>query len=260
MAKELTELEKHYNKFNEEKRLGRRHGQVEYRITMEYIHRYLKEYENPKILDVGAGTGRYSVALAKEGYDVTAVELVKYNLGILKSKGSSVKAYQGNALKLSRFADDSFDVTLLLGPMYHLYTFEDKVRALSEAKRVTRKGGIIFVAYLMNDYGVLMYGFREHMVKECLLDGRLTENFHCVSTEKDLYEYVTLADIDQIREAAGMKREKIIAPDGAANYMRPVLKEMDEETFELFVKYQMSVAERMDLMGASAHTVDILRV
>ena len=61
---------------------------------------------------MGAGTGRYSVQLAGEGYDVTAVELVKYNLGILKSKKSSVKAYQGNALNLSRFEADQFDMVL----------------------------------------------------------------------------------------------------------------------------------------------------
>ena len=65
---------------------------------MKYIHKYLKD-KNAKILDVGAGTGRYSVQLATEGYDVTAVELVKYNLGILKSKGSSVKAYQRNCFE-----------------------------------------------------------------------------------------------------------------------------------------------------------------
>lgn len=66
-------------------------------------------------MDIGAGTGRYSVALAEEGFDVTAVELVKHNLGILKSKNSSVKAYQGNALKLKRFEDETFDITLLFG-------------------------------------------------------------------------------------------------------------------------------------------------
>lgn len=113
MAKEMTDLEKHYNKFNEEKRLGSRHGQVEFITSMKYIHKYLEKLPNAKILDIGAGTGRYSVALAKEGYDVTAVELVKYNLGILKQKGSTVKAYQGNALNLKRFPDESFDMTLL---------------------------------------------------------------------------------------------------------------------------------------------------
>ena len=143
----MTELEKYYNKFNEEKRLNSRHGQVEFITSMKYIHEYLGEDKNKKILDVGAGTGRYSVALANEGYDVTAVELVKYNLGILKSKNSSVKAYQGNALKLKRFENDNFDVTLLFGPMYHLHTKEEQVQALSEARRVTKKDGFILVSY-----------------------------------------------------------------------------------------------------------------
>ena len=57
---------------------------------MKYIHKYLEEFPKAKILDVGAGTGRYSVALSEEGYDVTALELVKYNLGILKQKGLSL--------------------------------------------------------------------------------------------------------------------------------------------------------------------------
>jgi ubiquinone/menaquinone biosynthesis C-methylase UbiE len=62
-----------------------------------------------------------------------------------------VKAYQGNALNLKRFEANNFDMTLLFGPMYHLLNFEDKVKALSEAKRVTKPGGIILVAYCMNE-------------------------------------------------------------------------------------------------------------
>ncbi len=255
----MTELEQHYNKFNEEKRLTRRHGMVEYITSMKYIHEYLPK-EGAAILDVGAGTGRYSVALAEEGYDVTAVELVKYNLGILKAKKSSVKAYQGNAMKLSRFQDNSFDMTLVFGPMYHLYDFEDKKKVLSEAKRVTRSGGVILVAYLMNEYGVLMYGFKDNHVKECLEDGRLSGDFHCVSQPKDLYDYVRLEDIDQLNEAVDLKRLKIISPDGPANYMRPVLNAMDDETFQLFIDYHLSVCERPELIGAGGHTLDILRV
>lgn len=256
----MTELEKYYNKFNEEKRLNSRHGQVEFITSMKYIHDYLEEMEHPKILDVGAGTGRYSVALANEGYDVTAVELVKYNLGILKKKGSTVKAYQGNAKKLSRFADDSFDLTLVFGPMYHLYTLEDKAQALSEAKRVTKSGGIILVAYCMNDYSVLTFGFKENNIKQSLEENRLTKDFHVISEEKDLYDYVRIEDIDAVREAVGLERIKLITPDGPANYMRPILNAMDEETFGIFLDYHLSTCERQDMLGASAHTVDILRV
>ena len=260
MAKQMTELEQYYNKFNEEKRLSSRHGQVEYITTMKYIHKYLEDMPQAAILDIGAGTGRYSVALAQEGYDVTAVELVKYNLGILKSKNSSVKAYQGNALNLKRFADESFDMTLLFGPMYHLYTKEDKQKALAEAKRVTKPNGIILVAYCMNEYCVLTYAFKEGHIRECLQKDRLTEDFHSSAEAKDLYDYVRIEDIDALNEAAGLKRIQIISPDGPANYMRPVLNAMDEETFSLFIQYHLATCERQDLIGASSHTVDIIRI
>lgn len=273
----MTELEAYYNKFNEEKRFDSRHGQVEYRVSMKYIHKYLDEAAAKlteaagsdceredvrgqiKLLDIGAGTGRYSVALAGEGYDVTAVELVRYNLGILKKKASSVKAMQGNALNLKKLASDSFDVTLLFGPMYHLFGFEDKRQALHEAKRVTKPGGVILVAYCMNEYSVITYAFKERHVLECMEQKRFTEDFQTISTPGGLYDYMRVEQINALNEAEGLERIQIISPDGPANYIRPFLNQLSEEEFEAFVCYQMAVCERADLIGAGAHTTDILR-
>ena len=189
---------------------------------------------------------------------MTAVELVKYNLGILKSKKSAVKAMQGNALKLSKLADNTFDVTLLFGPMYHLFGFDDKIKALNEAKRVTKPGGKILVAYCMNEYSILTYGFKQNHIKEVVEAGKVTKDFHCIPEPKDLYDYVRIEDIDKVRDAADLKRIKLISADGQADLMRPVLNAMDEETFKLFVEYHLATCERQELVGAGAHTVDIL--
>ena len=104
---------KYYNKFPEDKRLKSRHGQVEMAVTCNFIEEELNKRNCPKILDVGAGTGAYSFYFADKGYDVTAVELVKFNLGVLKSKGKNVKACQGDARNLKKFKDDSYDIVLL---------------------------------------------------------------------------------------------------------------------------------------------------
>ena len=260
----MTKLEAYYNKFNEDKPLLSRHGQVEFHTTMHYIRQYARQLQAEggaplRVIDIGAGTGRYSVALAAEGYDVTAVEPVKYNLGILKKKNAGVKAFQGNALKLKRFADGSFDMTLLFGPMYHLHSDAQQCQALREAKRLTRPGGIIMAAYVMNDYSVIRYGFLENNIAACMKNGELTEDFQIRHNDQELYDYVRLEQIDALNAAAGLTRIKIIAPDGPADYIRPVLNAMDEETFALFLDYQLKNCERMELLGASSHTVDILK-
>lgn len=268
----MDAIETYYNKFNEEKRLLSRHGQVEYAVTMKYIEKYLKliaekkfgSNYNPelnsgiKIIDIGAGTGRYSVALSEENYDVTAVEYVKYNLGILKKKNSNVKAYQGNAINLKRFKNESFDLALLFGPMYHLTNNEDKLKALLEAKRVVKPGGYILVAYCMNDYSVVMYGFKENNIASLVKEGKLSEDYRVKPSGDDLYDYVRLEDINSLNEKAELLRVQIIAPDGPADYIRPVLNAMDEDTFKLFIDYQLANCERSELLGASSHTVDIL--
>lgn len=142
--------------------------------------------------------------------------------------------------------------------MYHLFSYEDKIKALSEAKRITKPGGVIFVAYVMNEYGVITYCFKERHIREIMENHRLTEDFHTVSQVENLYDYVRIEDINKLNQQCGLKRKMIISPDGAADYMRQYLNKLDEEEFQYFLDYQLSICERQDLIGAGAHTVDIL--
>lgn len=226
---------------------------------------FSQEDKNPpgksiKILDVGAGTGRYSLALCREGFDVTAVEPVKRNLEVLRSKHEKIKTWQGNALNLSFLEDNLFDITIMFGPMYHLCTEEERLCAFDEAKRVTKKGGFIFAAYIMNEYAVLKYCFGEDKIAECLENGSLTGDFHCVTKENDLYSYLRLGDIDSLNEKTGLKLIKRFAQDGASDYMRRELNAMSEETFSLFIKYHLATCEMPGLLGASSHVVDVLQI
>ena len=220
----MNYIEEYYTNYDEDGRLLSNHGQVEYRTTMKYIHEVAENIGAKKILEVGAGTGRYSIALAKEGFEVDAVELTDHNLQILNSKlegMQNIRTYQGNALDLSLFSDESFDITLVLGPMYHLYTKEDKLQALKEAVRVTRKGGYILVAYCMNEATMIQFTFKQGNIWDLVDNNMLSDSFRCLSEAKDLFEMVRLEEIDELDASfANIQREKIIAADGATNYMR----------------------------------------
>ncbi|MCQ2578962.1 MAG: methyltransferase domain-containing protein, partial [Treponema sp.] len=162
-------IEKYYNKFNEDHRLTTRHGQVEFNTTMHFIKKYISQ--NAIVLDLGAGTGKYSLALCDLGCDVTAVELVKRNIEVLRSHHKKIKTWQADARDIHFLDDEKFDLTLVFGPLYHLHGDENKLKVLNEAKRVTKKGGIIMVAYVMNEYSVLTYCFQENRMAQIKKDG-----------------------------------------------------------------------------------------
>lgn len=252
----------YYNSYNEDERTKSRHGSVEFTTNMKYIRAYVPQ--GAKILDVGAGTGVYSMALAMDGYDVRAIELVEHNIEVfrenLRSCGAEIPVEQGNALDLSRYADESFDAVLLFGPLYHVYTKEDKLTVLREAKRVVKKGGHIFAAYCMNESVIILDGFKgdgSNMMKY-LRSGMVTADYHCISKPADLFEMVRLEDIDELNREAGLKREKIIASDLFTHYLQDRIEGFSDEVYQAYVKYHLSICERPDIIGATTHSLDIL--
>ena len=257
----LQALTDYYAHYDENGRLDSRRGRVEFLTTMRYIDRYLQP--GMRVLEIGTGTGRYAHTLARRGFRVDAVELVQHNIDIFRANtqpGEPVTVTQGNAKDLSAFSDDTYDITLLLGPMYHLFTQEEKLQALGEAIRVTKPGGVIFAAYCMGDASIMMYGFVRgqihNIIEKCMLD---PVTFQTFSQPWDLFELHRKEDIDALRGHFPVTQLHFLATDGYVNHMRDTVDAMDEATFDLFLRYHFATCERQDLVGYSNHTLDIFR-
>ena len=249
------ELIKYYNKFNEDKRLNTKHGKVEFLTAIKYIEKYLKK--DDKIIDIGAGTGKYSKYFYDLGYDVLSVELVKHNLRQIEEKG--IKAMQANAINLSKIDDETYDITILFGPMYHLISMDEKEKALKEAKRITKKGGYIFISYCMNEYAILTHGFIDGNIKESIKESLVDLNYMITPKENDLYSFVRIEDINYLKDELNLKREAIISQDGPTEYIKKIINKMDEETFNIYLDYHFKTCERKEMLGSSRHILDILK-
>ncbi len=212
-----------------------------------------------KILDLGAGTGRYSVELFRQGYDVTAVELVKHNAEQIRAQKTGVKVWNRDARDLSFLDDDTFDLTLVFGPLYHLHGDTEKLKVLNEARRVTKPGGYILVAYVLNEYSILTWCFAEDRMPGLRAAGGVDDTFHVRASDDELYDYVRLDDARRLSKAAGLERVTMFSPDGPADYMRRELNAMSAESYDAFVQFQMCNAERPELLGAGSHLTDVLQ-
>lgn len=257
----LEVLKNYYEGYDEHARLGSQHGSVEFLTTVHYIEKYLKP--GMTILEIGAGTGRYSHYFAQKGYHVVAVELMECNIEAFMhntKEGECISISQGDAVDLSSFPSDTYDVTLLLGPMYHLYTDEDKQAALCEAVRVTRPGGTIFAAYCNSDMTVYQFCFARGGIHspqhKPLID---FDTFALRSTPAEIFALYRKEDIDALIKPLPVRRLHYVGADMLTHYISDAVDAMDKETFALYMKYHLAICERGDMVGATNHILDVLR-
>lgn len=135
--KEWTRLERH---------------PLEFPITYRHINEIIGN-DKFVIADIGGGPGRYSIELSKSGNEVTLVDLTPENIEFAKNKANELNIpinnfIVGDARKLISLSDNRFDLTLLLGPLYHLLDHNDRIQAINEALRITKKNGIVFLGFI----------------------------------------------------------------------------------------------------------------
>ena len=248
-----------YTEYDEDARLISDRGHnVEYLTTMQYIQKFLKPGD--KILEIGAATGRYSIALAKMGYEVTAVDLTPKHVEIMKTKSTGMSNFRcmvADALDLSMFEDNSFDMVLNLGPMYHLFNQDDKEKAVRETIRVVKKDGVCMFAYIPCAAIMLGYGLC-HLKAENL--NALMDNLgRFKDVPEEVFNCFNIEDFKKLFDNTNTKYITNVATDGIAYAMKEQLELLSEDGYQTFLKWHFLTCERPDQQGYSAHLLYICK-
>ena len=250
-AADDTELvQEVYRRFDEDSRLtGSNAARVEFLTTVRYIEKYLSP--GAKILDVGAGAGEYSLYFARKGFQVSAVELADANIAAFREKmtdNDPIELVQGNALDLSQYDNDSFDIVLLLGPLYHLRKEEDRLRCIEEAKRVCKPDGKIFFGFISNDIVILTM---QQSQTDYLMAGDYDKEtfrlydfpfvFHTVDAARELLQK---ADVQVCHQ---------VAADGVSELLKELINGLDEASYRQYLRYHFYICEKPECLGMSNH-------
>ncbi len=249
-------VDKHYNNYIEDGRLEKDlQHKTEFILTNYWIDKYLKKGMN--ILEIGAGTGTYSIMFAKKGYQVDSLELVQHNLDILKSKITSdmnIKAIQGNALDMSMYNDNTFDVVLCLGPLYHLEN-KNRKKCIEEAIRVCKPNGYLFFAYISN---CLTFVQAIDKYDNYLLESRseFNDKFE-LRDNNNVFTYSMPEQIEKIMQDFNIIKLNHVSLDGVTRLIKNKVNSFSKEEFELWINYLKATSEIQSILGYSEHIMYI---
>ena len=265
-----TAIDAYYNSGIEKNRLEMDIFRLEGIRTKEIIEQFLTK-QSASILDIGGGAGFYAFWLAGLGHKVSLVDLSPRNIELA---GEYAEQHQlslqtcetGDATQLN-FPDDQFDIVLLLGPLYHLTEEAERIKALSEAKRVLKPGGILFSA-VISKYASLIDGFQRNLIAddrfEEILINDLKTGIHLNETGNP--EYFTTAFFHtplQIRNEiikSDLKFEKLVAIESVGWIIADLNEKLKDERYMKRVKKIIKMVESdEDIISMSPHIMAIAR-
>jgi ubiquinone/menaquinone biosynthesis C-methylase UbiE len=264
----MSKIEKFYDAkvVYEWERLERH--RTEFAVTMQALRDYLPR-PSAKILDIGGGPGRYAIALAKQGYNVTLLDISKRCLEFARNKAKETKVrlsefIHGNATNLKMFSAESYDAVLLMGPMYHLLSLSEREKALQEARRVLKKEGLIFASFIMR-YAVIRWAAKnepswilEHQqrVRKLLVTGILEE--HKENTFTDAY-FADPLEIKPLMKSNGFKTMDLIACEGVISMIEDKVNELKGDLWDAWVELNYKLGKDPTVHGAAEHLLHVGR-
>lgn len=248
---DLKRNEELYNFFDEEKRLLSKAGQVEKITTLDEISKLINK--DTKILDVGAGTGVYSIPLADEVAEVVAFEPATNNYKQLSSKVrdkdlKNITVENKSSLEMDTLKDKYFDVVLLFGPMYHLSDEKDRIETFKQAKRVLKDDGYILISCINHDMIPMT---------ETKFDCNFFEGNTYISDKQRLinrpFVFFTLSECIEMIEKENLNIIKKIGSSGFSEILGDQINKMSDLSYQNYLDWHLAHCGKEELLGASNH-------
>lgn len=242
---------------------------TEYALTRRVLEDYLPKAP-AELLDCGGGPGRYAIELTRRGYGVTLFDLSAIALSFARTQahtaGVTIKAFeQGTAIDLGRFATASFDAVLLLGPLYHLLEVDEQLKALSEAHRVLKPGGVLFAA-LITPYAYLRFLLKERPEELQSRSAELREFFEhsrLPAPLRDGSEFIARvtapAEAGPLMEQAGFEVLGLHGIEGVSTLIDDRLNALKGDAWNAWVDMNYRLSKEPSLWGASDHLICVAR-
>lgn len=260
------EYKEYYAKFDEDKRLlSQNITRIEFDTTLSILEPYINSASH--LTELGAATGRYSLHYAQQGMNVTAVELVPELVEQLndnaESQSLALAVYEANAINVSFIKNNTQDIVLILGPLYHIQSRFEREAVLKEANRILKPNGVVAIAYISRFF---VAGLLAKMSSSLVVSAALSElydNGLVSSSEVDPFfrtgYFAKPSEIEGLANETGFSVEKHIATDGFVRFIGQEVNQLNEEQYQTWLKYHLSTCSEPSLLGSSNHGLVIAK-